>query len=361
MNIYLGENLKKLRTERNMTQEALADFLGVSFQAISKWERNENFPDIETLVNLAQFFNTSVDDLIGVNRAENEERLQAMINEYDNYLNDNERKNELILKMIDDYPNDFRVQLRYMAYLFHFKGTENVLKINSIYNNIMQNCTNDRIRMSAKRHLAMFYKTLAYYGDSGITYDDVVKIIEEMPAMRDSKEYVYSYLYPYDRPDSKEYSRNSIEEELCCLYHGLYHYILFNNIYALPTKLVIDTNEKMIDIANYFYNDGNYGKMWRIIMDTYCRLGCAYFENGNMSKAIENLKKSAQLAKQFDEMDRITVMHSDFFDGREFDKHTLGSTFIASSRIKGLMTERYPLSDEFKSSPEFAEILEILG
>ena len=41
MNIYFGENLKRLRLEKNLTQEKLADFLGVSFQSISKWERGD--------------------------------------------------------------------------------------------------------------------------------------------------------------------------------------------------------------------------------------------------------------------------------------------------------------------------------
>ncbi len=46
MNIYFGENLKKLRKSKNLTQDALADFLGMSFQAVSKWERGETYPDI---------------------------------------------------------------------------------------------------------------------------------------------------------------------------------------------------------------------------------------------------------------------------------------------------------------------------
>ena len=46
MTIYFGENLKKLRKSKGLTQEDLADFLGMSFQAISKWERNETYPDI---------------------------------------------------------------------------------------------------------------------------------------------------------------------------------------------------------------------------------------------------------------------------------------------------------------------------
>ena len=85
-----------------------------------------------------------------------------------------------------------------------------------------------------------------------------------------------------------------------------------------------------------------------------------YFESGNKEKALENLKMSALLAKQFDEMDRITTMGSTFFNGREFDKHTLGSTYIASTRMYELMTERYPLTDEFKETKEFKDILKIL-
>lgn len=37
--IYIGENIKKFRRERELTQETLADFLGVTFQSVSKWER----------------------------------------------------------------------------------------------------------------------------------------------------------------------------------------------------------------------------------------------------------------------------------------------------------------------------------
>ena len=59
-------------------------------------------------------------------------------------------------------------------------------------------------------------------------------------------------------------------------------------------------------------------------------------------------------------MDRVTTMHSKFFNGRKFDKHTLGSTYIASSRMYELMTEKYPLTDDFKSTNEFKEILNIL-
>ena len=49
MNVYFGENLRRLRMERGMTQEGLGDHLGISFQSVSKWERGETLPDIEML------------------------------------------------------------------------------------------------------------------------------------------------------------------------------------------------------------------------------------------------------------------------------------------------------------------------
>lgn len=49
MTVYFSENLKRLRKEKNITQETLADYLGVSFQAVSKWEWGETYPDITML------------------------------------------------------------------------------------------------------------------------------------------------------------------------------------------------------------------------------------------------------------------------------------------------------------------------
>ena len=68
----------------------------------------------------------------------------------------------------------------------------------------------------------------------------------------------------------------------------------------------------------------------------------------------------SKLAAKFDSMDRISVMHSVMFEGKEFDKHTLGSTYIAKMQVKELLTEKYPLTDEFKSTTEFEEILSML-
>ncbi len=60
----LGERIQVFRKEAKLSQEGLAEQVGVSRQAISKWERNEATPDVYNLSALAQAFNVTIDDLI---------------------------------------------------------------------------------------------------------------------------------------------------------------------------------------------------------------------------------------------------------------------------------------------------------
>lgn len=64
--LHLSENLKKYRMLKNLTQEDVADFLGITPQSVSKWERGESYPDITLLPALANIFETSIDLLIGM-------------------------------------------------------------------------------------------------------------------------------------------------------------------------------------------------------------------------------------------------------------------------------------------------------
>ena len=60
----LGENIYRLRTEKNMSQGDLADALEVSRQSVSKWENNSAVPELEKLVKMAELFGVSIDELV---------------------------------------------------------------------------------------------------------------------------------------------------------------------------------------------------------------------------------------------------------------------------------------------------------
>lgn len=81
MNIKLGNKIKELRKARNISQEILAEYLGVSFQAVSKWENEAGLPDVTLIPAIASFFGVSTDELLDYNRMENERKRDAICDE----------------------------------------------------------------------------------------------------------------------------------------------------------------------------------------------------------------------------------------------------------------------------------------
>ena len=64
MKLYIGEQLKALRKEKQITQEVLADVLGVSYQSVSRWELGVCYPDMELLPTIANYFGITIDQLL---------------------------------------------------------------------------------------------------------------------------------------------------------------------------------------------------------------------------------------------------------------------------------------------------------
>lgn len=60
---HMGKTLANLRKQKRVTQEEMANTIGTSAQAISKWETGKNYPDIELLPIIADYFDISVDSL----------------------------------------------------------------------------------------------------------------------------------------------------------------------------------------------------------------------------------------------------------------------------------------------------------
>lgn len=77
----IGENILRLRREHRITQEVLADFVGVTKASVSKWETNQSKPDILLLPQLAAFFGVTVDELLGYESQLSKEQIQKLYRE----------------------------------------------------------------------------------------------------------------------------------------------------------------------------------------------------------------------------------------------------------------------------------------
>ncbi len=82
MEIIIAQRLRDLRRKRGNTQEDLARHLGVSTQAVSKWERSEGWPDLSLLPAIASYYAVTVDHLLGVDAEERRRRVEQITDKY---------------------------------------------------------------------------------------------------------------------------------------------------------------------------------------------------------------------------------------------------------------------------------------
>ena len=70
-----SEIFKALRKDKQLTQEQVAEIFGVSPQAISRWENAASYPDITQLPNIASYFETTVDELLGIKKSVKKQKM----------------------------------------------------------------------------------------------------------------------------------------------------------------------------------------------------------------------------------------------------------------------------------------------
>lgn len=122
MNLHLAENIRNLRKERRLTQEQLAEVLGVTVGAVYKWEAKLSTPEIGLLVEMADFFGVSVDVLLGYTLKDN--RLEATIQELRRVIHTKDPDWVLAAeKALKRFPNHFEIVYR-CAILYQVFGME---------------------------------------------------------------------------------------------------------------------------------------------------------------------------------------------------------------------------------------------
>ena len=129
MTITLGENIKKKRTEQGITQEQLAEVLEVSPQAVSRWENQAAYPDIELLPVIAGYFDVTVDELLGVDIERKEEEIKKILDEVQKleHLGKSYEASCLLREKVKEYPNSAELlsNLAGAVYSYYFQsGTQ---------------------------------------------------------------------------------------------------------------------------------------------------------------------------------------------------------------------------------------------
>ena len=131
--LQIGEIINKLRKNKGLTQEQLANFIGVSTAAVSKWESKCSYPDITLLPKLATFFNVTIDELLNFKIELSEEDIKKIYEECETLFNNKnsfvlafEKSKEYILKYPNSYKLTSKISHLYFTYSWKLNDEEKV-------------------------------------------------------------------------------------------------------------------------------------------------------------------------------------------------------------------------------------------
>lgn len=170
----IGNKIKELRKQRGLTQEQLANSIGISFQAISKWENGIALPDITLAPTLASYFGVSMDELFEFNLKDIELDIDNIVNEaYESRESDPQKSREILEKGLEKYPDD-EILLNNLLYVLNY--SENPDETISIASSLIEKTNQADIKYDALRFLAYAYKVKGDLKSAEAAIDQIPEI-----------------------------------------------------------------------------------------------------------------------------------------------------------------------------------------
>lgn len=172
MEIKIGSKIKTLRKKLKITQEQLAENIGVSFQAVSKWENNIALPDITLVPVIAHYFGISTDELLSYDSTEKENEIKEIVKKAAEYSESDMEKGRKILEYgLNKYPNN-DILLNNLLYVINYSKNPN--ETIALASKLIDKTASDEVKYDALRFLAYAYNVK---GD----YEGAKSAIEQIP------------------------------------------------------------------------------------------------------------------------------------------------------------------------------------
>ena len=164
MNLKIGAIIKKLRIKNNTTQDMLGAAIGISPQAISRWESGSGYPDIELLPALADFFSVSTDELLGYRLSEREQEIADIKKEMTRLseVGTVEERIAFARNAISRYPSDCEIRENLAVCLYHLWNDTHdgalLPEIENLCRSVISECNDEDTRYGAIYLLVNIYR-----------------------------------------------------------------------------------------------------------------------------------------------------------------------------------------------------------
>jgi len=310
MNIKIGAKIKALRKRDDITQEQLAEALGVTNQAISRWESESGYPDIEYITPIANFFNVTTDYLFDHDVAEKRRKIDEYCEQYDAHARDwksPQERVDMMRQALAEFPAEEKLLYRLATALYYkwceygwytsyidgyfiydyeqhksFDSWEEAVKI---MEELLVSSTDDEIRNQCIQLLAFIYGRI---GEK----EKVLKIAEKCVHWVFSKQTILATAL--DGKDSIKYQQEGL---LGMLNSSL---ISLAKFYIKDAKVINEAYNIVINLYKFIFSDSNYGfynANFRVLYEDYA---FNLIKQNKIDESFEALENAYNHAKMFD-------------------------------------------------------------
>ncbi len=364
----IGLKIKGLRKKQDVTQEKLAAYLNISYQAISKWENGTAYPDITLIPPIANFFGVTADELLGMKDVEENKELKKYEKKYFDLRRQGKilKSIEVAREVLKIHPRNFQWMINLCESLTSYSFNEEQRAYSkehnfleeavSICERILEDCTTDSIRHSAIHILCFSYPKIN-------KIDKAVRLANEMPNLFACKEYLLTHIYEgEDRIKACQQLLMLITDQVCGLIWTLISDELMGN--ELTSNQRIELSQKAISLLDLlFYEDKDNGFWTSVKERIYERMAKIYAKENDADNLIKTLLLAEKNAIISDEsltqnernynsllVNRLTYYPKNYM-----------TNFEGTQREFLLMTINNDKSiSQFKELPEIEELIERL-
>ena len=298
----IGSTIKRLRREQNITQEQLAEYLGITSRAISQWECDRTAPDISQIPALCHIFDVSSDVLLGIDIDKANEEIKRYLTEARDFGNQGKgtERTALLREANKKFPRDYKIMERLADSLvceYSRKGIKDYDEVFALCNRILAECTESNIRYEAIDTLGTAY---GYAGKK----EEMRKLAEQMPRAHFSYENFMMYRWKGDA---------DFEEFQGYLSFLLYHTVDMIELavaqrhdsgeFIYPIEDRIQLWKTAVSLLELLFPDGDY-QMKAQLGEIACSFLCtAYLRSGEFENVWYWIEKGADFAIHMDTYD----------------------------------------------------------
>lgn len=310
----IGTTIKKLRRERDMTQEQLAEYLGITANAVSQWECDRTTPDISQLPLLVRIFNVSADELLEINLANKEQEIEQLHNQIYELSQTGQTKEafELAKKAHKQYPDNYDLMYAYASH-FCYIVRDNSYTVEEketfqtecikLLEHIITGCTEEYLRQNARSSLCFMYMDLGLF-------EKAESIAEQFPNIVNSREFIKAGLYSGNK---------GITETKTLLFVLIEH--LSNRMIRnartdegsafYSTEEMRALYEKQIAFLHLMFEKEDFGFFYSDLWEAHTFLAESYAQEQHLEKTLYHLEEATNaIIRYIEDFYKKTFIHS---------------------------------------------------